>query len=99
MFLATAEAYNADFVLVDMGPSICEMNFNLLFSGDFFVVPANTDRMSKSALLTIVAVMQTWAGKHQKLLTVQQGNKCLLKKETPKFAGVIYGRIPGKMVK
>jgi len=55
---ATAKAYHADVILIDMGPSICDLNFNILFSSDFFTVPANADRYSKSSLRTLTLVLQ-----------------------------------------
>jgi len=91
---ATAKYYNSDVIIVDMGPSICDLNFNILFSSDFFIVPANADRYSKSSFRTIALVLQHWAENHKELITLNTGFKCNLKTAPPKFAGVIFSRVP-----
>jgi len=94
LLLATAKAYDTDVILIDMGPSICDLNFNILFSSDFFIVPANPDRYSKSSLRTLARVLQHWAKNHKELVTLNDGIKCNMKREPPKFAGVIFSRVP-----
>jgi cellulose biosynthesis protein BcsQ len=39
----TAERYRADYVLVDMNPSLSSINQNLLMTSDFFIVPTSPD--------------------------------------------------------
>jgi len=94
LLLATAIEYKADVVLIDMGPSICDLNFNVLFSSDFFIVPSNADRYSKGSLYTITSVLQHWSEKHQELITLNAKNKCRMKIAPPKFAGIIFSRVP-----
>jgi len=94
LLLATAAQYEADVVLVDMGPSIGDLNFNILFSTDFFIIPANADRYSKSSLYTITSVLKLWAQNHQELLALNRENKCNMVRTPPKFAGIIFSRIP-----
>lgn len=90
----TATKYEADVVLIDMGPSICDLNFNILFSSDYFVVPANADRYSRSSLCTIARILELWAKNHKEIVTLNVKCKCNMKPTTPKFAGVIFARVP-----
>jgi len=94
LLLATAIRHKADVVLIDMGPSICDLNFNILFSSDYFVVPANADRYSKSALCTITRVLVHWGQNHKELVNVNSENKCNMITKPPKFAGIIFSRVP-----
>jgi len=90
----TALKYGADVILIDMGPSICDLNFNILFSSDYFVVPANADRYSKSSLCTIARVLEHWAQNHKEIVTLNAKHKCNMKSTPPKFAGVLFSRVP-----
>jgi len=56
-----AEAYNADFVLVDMSPSLGSLNQNVLASSDGFLVPASPDYFSLMAIESLSAVIPRWA--------------------------------------
>jgi len=94
LLLATAIRSKADVVLIDMGPSICDLNFNILFSSDYFVVPANADRYSKSSLCTITRVLVHWGQNHKELVNLNSENKCNMITTPPKFAGVIFSRVP-----
>jgi len=94
LLLSTAIRHKADVILIDMGPSICDLNFNILFSSDFFMVPANADRYSKSSLCTIGRVLEHWGENHKELVTLNAGNKCNMITTPPKFAGIIFSRVP-----
>jgi len=94
LFQVTAIRHKADIVLIDMGPSICDLNFNILFSSDYFVVPANADRYSKSSLCTIARVLTHWGQNHKEIVTLNAENKCNMKTTPPKFAGIIFSRVP-----
>ena len=43
LFSKTAEKYEADFILIDMGPSLGPINRNLLMTSDYFIVPMFPD--------------------------------------------------------
>jgi len=94
LLLSTAIRYKADVILIDMGPSICDLNFNILFSSDYFMVPANADRFSKSSLRTMARVLEHWRENHKELISLNAGNKCNLMIKPPKFAGIIFSRVP-----
>lgn len=56
----TAEAYQADYVLVDMSPSLGPLNQNLLTCSDYFVVPLHPDYFSSMALSSLARTLPRW---------------------------------------
>jgi cellulose biosynthesis protein BcsQ len=57
---ATATKYNADYVFVDMSPSLGPMNQNLLMTGDRFIVPLHPDYFSSMALSSLAKTLPRW---------------------------------------
>ncbi len=57
---ATAQKYQADYVMVDMSPSLGPMNQNLLMTGDHFIVPLHPDYFSSMALTSLAKVLPRW---------------------------------------
>ena len=49
----TAEKHKADYVIVDMSPSLGSMNQNLLTTSDHFIVPLHPDYFSSMALTSV----------------------------------------------
>ena len=47
---ATANKYDAEYIFVDMSPSLGPMNQNLMMTSDYFVVPLHPDYFSSMAL-------------------------------------------------
>ena len=60
MLEATAIKYNADYVIVDMSPSLGPVNQNLLMTGDYFLVPLHPDYFSAMALSSLARVLPRW---------------------------------------
>lgn len=56
----TAAKFNADYVLIDMSPSLGSINQNLLMISDFFLVPTNADFFSVMAINSLVKVLPRW---------------------------------------
>ncbi|TAG00992.1 MAG: hypothetical protein EAZ43_12560 [Betaproteobacteria bacterium] len=56
-----AEANGADFVLIDMSPSLGSLNQNVLTSSDAFLVPTSPDYFSLMAIDSLSAVLPRWA--------------------------------------
>ena len=56
----TATKYNADFVLVDMSPSLGPVNQNLFTTSDYFIVPLHPDYFSSMALSSLAKVLPRW---------------------------------------
>jgi cellulose biosynthesis protein BcsQ len=61
LFEKTAEAYSADYVIIDMGPSVSSMNQNLLITSDYFIVPTSPDYFSVMAIDSLKSVLPKWA--------------------------------------
>lgn len=60
MLSETASKYEADFVFVDMSPSLGPINQNLLMTSDHFIVPLHPDYFSAMALSSLARVMPRW---------------------------------------
>jgi cellulose biosynthesis protein BcsQ len=56
----TASKYNADYILVDMSPSLGPINQNLLMTGDHFIVPLHPDYFSSMALSSLAKTLPRW---------------------------------------
>ncbi len=56
----TSEKYEADYVLIDMNPSLSSVNQNLLMTSDFFVVPTSPDYFSVMAINSLARVIPQW---------------------------------------
>lgn len=56
-----AENANADYVLVDMSPSLGSLNQNILSSSDAFLVPTSPDYFSLMAIDSLAAILPRWA--------------------------------------
>lgn len=57
----TAAKFNADYILVDMSPSLGSINQNLLMISDFFLVPTTADFFSVMAINSLTKVLPKWA--------------------------------------
>lgn len=56
----TAAKYDADFVFVDMSPSLGPINQNLLMTADHFIVPLHPDYFSSMALSSLAKTLPRW---------------------------------------
>ncbi len=56
----TAASVNADYVFVDMSPSLGPMNQNLIATSDYFLVPLHPDYFSAMALSSLAATLPRW---------------------------------------
>jgi cellulose biosynthesis protein BcsQ len=56
----TAAAHQAEYVLVDMSPSLGPLNQNLLTTSDFFIVPLHPDYFSAMALSSLANTLPRW---------------------------------------
>lgn len=57
---ATAAKYDADYVVVDMSPSLGPMNQNLIATCDHFLVPLHPDYFSAMALSSLAQTLPKW---------------------------------------
>ena len=56
----TAEKHEADFVLIDLNPSLSSFNQNLLMTSHFFIVPTMPDYFSAMAIQSLAGVLPNW---------------------------------------
>jgi cellulose biosynthesis protein BcsQ len=56
----TAEAYEADFVVIDMSPGLGAINQNLFATADYFLVPTSPDFFSVMAIDSLARVIPRW---------------------------------------
>ena len=56
----TAKKHEADYVLIDLNPSLSSINQNLLMTSDCFIVPTNPDYFSTMAVQSLARVLPDW---------------------------------------
>ena len=56
----TAEKHQADYVLIDLNPSLSSFNQNLLLTSHCFIVPTNPDYFSAMAVQSLAKVLPDW---------------------------------------
>jgi cellulose biosynthesis protein BcsQ len=66
----TAASVNADYVLVDMSPSLGPLNQNIFSTSDFFLVPLHPDYFSAMALSSLAKALPRWRGWAETAYTV-----------------------------
>jgi cellulose biosynthesis protein BcsQ len=52
--------YNADYILIDMNPSLSSINQNLFCLSDFFMVPTSPDYFSVMAINSLSSILPKW---------------------------------------
>jgi cellulose biosynthesis protein BcsQ len=57
----TAKKFDADYVLIDMSPSLGSINQNLLMTSDFFIIPTTADFFSVMAIDSLARVLPRWS--------------------------------------
>lgn len=56
----TAKKFDADYILIDMSPSLGAINQNLLMTSNFFIVPTTADFFSVMAIDSLAKVLPKW---------------------------------------
>ena len=72
----TAEKYKADYVLIDMNPSLSSFNQNLLMTSDFFIVPTTPDYFSVMAINSLANVIPDWRAWSKKACSLHTPPEC-----------------------
>jgi cellulose biosynthesis protein BcsQ len=57
----TAKKLEADYILIDMSPSLGSINQNLLMTSDFFIIPTTADFFSVMAIDSLAKVLPKWS--------------------------------------
>ena len=94
-----AEKVEADYILIDMNPSLGSMNQNLLMTSNYFIVPAAPDYFSCMAINSLLTVLPKWLAWSEKaqILPVLEKAAYPFPKGYPKFLGTVIQRYrPGK---
>lgn len=60
LFDLTAESAKADYVFVDMNPSLSSINQNILMTSDYFIVPSSPDFFSVMAIDSLALTLPRW---------------------------------------
>lgn len=91
LFSKTAEKYEADFILVDMSPSLGPINQNLLTTSDYFIVPMFPDYFSAMATESLASILPKWSAwaKQAKSSSLLQDAIYPFPDKNPKFLGTI----------
>lgn len=91
LFNKTAEKWNADFILVDMSPSLGPINQNLLTTSDYFIVPMFPDYFSAMATDSLASILPKWCAwaKHANTLPLLRDAIYPFPHKQPKFLGTI----------
>ena len=88
----TAEKYNADYVIIDMNPSLSAINQVLLESSNYFIVPAMPDYFSNMAINSLSKTIPRW---EKWAVTAREAFKDAtypFPETTPKFLGTVIQR-------
>ena len=91
LFSLTAQKYDADFILVDMSPSLGPINRNLMMTSDYFIVPMTPDYFSVMATTSLASVLPKWSAwaKQAGSLPTLKNATYPFPDKTPKFLGTI----------
>ncbi|AFY70509.1 Cobyrinic acid ac-diamide synthase [Thalassoporum mexicanum PCC 7367] len=97
----TARKFDADYLLIDMSPSLGAINQNLLMTSDFFIVPTTADFFSVMAIDSLASVLPKWHAwaKAASSLPIYKNANYPFPEVTLKFLGTIiqnYRIIRGK---
>jgi cellulose biosynthesis protein BcsQ len=97
----TAKKFDADYILIDMSPSLGAINQNLLMTSDFFIVPTTADFFSVMAIDSLAKVLPKWYAwaKAASLLPILKEANYPFPDVTLRFLGIIvqnYRIIRGK---
>jgi len=100
----TARKFSADYVLIDMSPSLGAINQNILMTSDYFIVPTTADFFSVMAINSLTQVLPRWYawGKAASSLQVLKDANYPFPQIRPRFLGAIiqnFRTIGGKETK
>ncbi|MEG3930190.1 MULTISPECIES: AAA family ATPase [unclassified Microcoleus] len=87
----TADKFEADYILIDMSPSLSSINQNLLMTSDFFILPTSPDFFSVMAIDSLATILPKWYAWAQKAseMRILQDAAYPFPKVTPRFLGTV----------
>jgi cellulose biosynthesis protein BcsQ len=91
LFISTCAHYDIDFCLVDMGPSIGELNKSLFWACDYFLIPCSPDSYCKTTMKTMERTLPLWTDQQKRLAEVTKDMMLPLNPDPPQFLGILLG--------
>ncbi|MEG4012548.1 MULTISPECIES: ParA family protein [unclassified Microcoleus] len=87
----TADKFEADYILIDMSPSLSSINQNLLMTSDFFIVPTSPDFFSVMAIDSLATILPKWYAWAQKAseMRILKDADYPFPKVTPRLLGTV----------
>lgn len=87
----TAEHHQAEYLLIDMNPSLSSINQNLLMTSDYFLVPSSPDYFSVMAIDSLATVFPRWRAwsKQASSMAIFKEASYPFPTTIPKFLGTI----------
>lgn len=83
----TAQKFNAEYVIVDMNPSLSAINQDILISCNYFIVPTSPDFFSVMAIRSLSRIVPTWEKWAKNARGLLTDSTYPIPFETPKFLG------------
>lgn len=83
------QKYNADYILIDMNPSLSSINQNLFCISDFFIVPTTADYFSVMAINSLANILPKWETWAKMARVAFQDSSYPFPNTTTKFLGTI----------
>lgn len=85
----TAKSIDADFVLIDMSPSVGALNQNILAQSDYFIIPTSPDYFCYMAINSLKKVFPTWQKTNAFIRAYNDRLTYKVPTAEPKFLGFI----------
>ncbi len=85
----TAEHINADYVLIDMSPSVGSLNQNILMHSDYFIIPTSPDYFCYMAIHSLCKVLPLWNDAQQTIRKLNYRLTYKVPNKPPKFIGML----------
>jgi chromosome partitioning protein len=83
----TAKHYGAEYVLIDLNPSLSAINQDLFVSSDYFLVPTSPDLFSFMAVKSLARILPNWEKWAKTARPIFADAEYPLPSNTPKFLG------------
>lgn len=90
----TAQKYDADYVIVDVSPSLGAINQNVVCISDLVIIPCSPDYFSVMALRSLAKILPEWMGWAKEAATRKQLAEATYPFPAPKFklGGIVISR-------
>jgi cellulose biosynthesis protein BcsQ len=87
----TGQKYQAEYILIDLNPSLSSINQNLVMTSDYFIVPASPDYFSVMAIDSLTTVFPRWRAwaRQASSMSVFRDATYPLPATIPRFLGTI----------